>query len=77
MINIINIMLIRLSSTGGPGIGIDQVVSVIEEYLDPAIRGETTQDAGPSLVWAEIVPRSIWLQSGRGSACPSESLQVV
>ena len=37
----------------------------------------TPLDDGPSLVWAEIVPRSIWLQSGRGSACPSESLQVV
>ena len=67
MINIIIIMLISLSLTAGPGIGpgigigIDQVVSVIEKYLDPAIRGETPLDAGPSLVWAEIVLRSIWL----------------
>lgn len=70
-------MLVSLSLTAGPGIGIDRVVSVIAEYLDPAIRGETPLDAGPSLVSAEIVPRRIWLQSGRGSACPSESPQVV
>lgn len=77
MININIIMLICLSLTAAPGIGIGQVVSVIEKYLDPAIRGETPLDDRPSLVWAEIVPRSIWLQSGRGSAFPSESLQVV
>jgi len=37
----------------------------------------TPLDAGPSLVLAEIVPREIWSVSGRGSACPIESAQVV
>jgi hypothetical protein len=34
-------------------------------------------EAGPTLVWAGIVPRSIWSQSGRGSACPADTQQVV
>jgi len=37
----------------------------------------TPLHAGPSLVLAEIVPKGIWSVSGRGSACPSESRQVV
>lgn len=34
-------------------------------------------EAGPSLVWAGIVPEKIWSQSGRGSACPTTTRQVV
>lgn len=34
-------------------------------------------DAGPTLVWAEIVPREIWSVPGRGSACPMDTQQVV
>ena len=34
-------------------------------------------DAGPMLVWAGIVPENIWSQSGRGSACPTSTQQVV
>ena len=34
-------------------------------------------EAGPTLVWAGIVPESVWSQSGRGSACPANSQQVV
>ena len=44
-------------------------------------RGTETQviplDAGPTLVWAGIVPEEIWSQSGRGSACPTNTQQVV
>ncbi len=32
---------------------------------------------GPTLVWAGIVPQEIWSQSGRGTACPADSQQVV
>lgn len=34
-------------------------------------------DAGPTLVLAEIVPQKVWTVSGRGSACPMETKQVV
>jgi hypothetical protein len=34
-------------------------------------------DAGPMLVWAEIVPQEIWSIPGRGSSCPVNSQQVV
>ena len=37
----------------------------------------TPLEAGPSLVLAEVVPSEIWTVSGRGSACPPESRQVV
>ena len=45
------------------------------------ISGAETQviplEAGPTLVWAGIVPEKIWSQSGRGSACPTNTQQVV
>ena len=44
-------------------------------------RGEEVQvialDAGPSLVWAGIVPKEVWSKPGRGSACPTNAQQVV
>lgn len=33
--------------------------------------------AGPTLVWAGIVPEEIWSRAGRGSPCPASSRQVV
>ena len=34
-------------------------------------------DSGPTLIWAEIVPREIWSRSGTGTVCPSETEQVI
>ena len=37
----------------------------------------TPLEAGPSLVLAEVVPADEWSVSGRGSACPAETPQVI
>ena len=37
----------------------------------------TPLEAGPSLVWAGVVPEAVWSQSDRGSACPTNTQQVV
>lgn len=37
----------------------------------------TPLDAGPGLVWAEIVPEDAWSNAGRGSTCPASTRQVV
>lgn len=37
----------------------------------------TPLDAGPALVWAEIVPEDAWPVTGRGTACPTGTRQVV
>ncbi len=46
-----------------------------------SFRGTTIQvtplDAGPSLVLAEVVPPDEWSVSGRGSACPADTRQVI
>jgi len=46
-----------------------------------SFRGTDTQviplAAGPTLVWAGIVPEEVWSQTGRESACPANSQQVV
>ena len=33
--------------------------------------------AGPALIWAGRVPPEIWSQTGRGTACPADTQQVV
>jgi hypothetical protein len=33
--------------------------------------------AGPALIWAGVVPAQIWSQTGRGTACPADTQQVV
>ncbi len=37
----------------------------------------TPLQAGPSLVWAEIVAKEVWSQPSRGSSCPPGTQQVV
>ena len=44
-------------------------------------RGTETQviplEAGPTLVWAQVVPEEIWSRPARGTACPANTQQVV
>lgn len=63
-------------------------VQVVDDLMSDAANGEAANfrgaqtdvialDAGPTLVWAEVVSREIWSQSGRGTSCPSDTQQVV
>ena len=60
---------------------VDELISNDKVGEQVNFRGAQTQviplDAGPTLVWAGIVPENIWSQSGRGSACPTSTQQVV
>ena len=63
-------------------------VQVVDDLMSDGANGEAANfrgaqtdvialDAGPTLVWAEVVSREIWSQSGRGTSCPSDTQQVV
>ena len=63
-------------------------VLVVDELLSVGATGEQLDyrgadahviplDAGPTLVWAEVVPEEIWSIPGRGTSCPVSSQQVV
>lgn len=63
-------------------------VSIVDDLMSDGVdgpqvnfRGAETSviplAAGPALIWAEVVPEKIWSQSGRGTACPADTRQVV
>lgn len=63
-------------------------VQVVDDLMSDGANGEAANfrgaqtdvialDAGPSLVWAEVVSREIWSRSGRGTSCSSDTQQVV
>jgi len=69
---------------GDPPISVTVVGDLLADgaHVQPLnFRGATVTvtplEAGPSLVWAEVVPATVWQSPARGSSCPDGTRQVV
>lgn len=67
-----------------PPVEVAIVDDLMSDGLDgPQVNFRGTQSpviplsAGPALIWAGLVPVQIWSQTGRGTACPADTQQVV